>query len=237
MTLENEINTEISRMRTNALYKSGITGLIGITVAMVLFSAFVWNTLEHKILFSWIGAFVFMVVIRTLLTFRYRTLAEYGDIDFFNTKKWENIFYYNLIITGLVWASVIAFPYQNNLFENMLFVTLTMVSLSGAAVALYSHSFPAMITYFSIAMLPVSIRLILIGELHAYITAAAALIYYGIMIKIIRSLNITLLDNIRLSIINRNMSLRDPLTGLGNRRRLEVFVEKLIPMSTRKNNS
>ncbi|MDH5188796.1 MAG: GGDEF domain-containing protein [Rhodospirillaceae bacterium] len=234
MTLENEINTEIARTRVNALYKSGITGLIGITVAMILFVAFVWGSIDSDILFSWIGVFIFMVALRVFLTFKYKKHSARGEIDSSNTKKWENIFYYSLLTTGVVWATVILFPYEYNVFNNILFVTVTMVSLSGAAVALYSHSFPSMITYFSITMLPVSIRLILLDDFQAYVVAAATLIYYGIMIKIIRGLNLTLLDNIRLSIVNRNMSLRDPLTGLGNRRRLELFVEKLIPMSARK---
>ena len=235
MTLENEINQEIARTRANALYQSGIIGLMGISVAMVIFVSFVWNDVEQSILLLWIGAFVFMLVFRIFLIINYRKNAEIGKIDSATTKKWESWFYYALVIMGALWASTAFFPYNANIFQNVLFVTLTMISLSGAAIALYSHSFRSMITYFSISILPVSIRLISLDERQAYLVAAATGLYYIIMLKIIRTLNVTLLDNIRLSIVNRNMSLRDPLTGLGNRRRLEIFVEKLIPMSSRNN--
>ena len=77
------------------------------------------------------------------------------------------------------------------------------------------------------------INLFFIGERRSFIIGVACLLYYIIMIRIIREHNRTLLDNIRLSILNRNISLRDPLTGLANRRRLDVFIEKLIPMATR----
>ena len=235
MVLENEINHEIARTRTNALYQSGVTGLMGISIAMVIFVSFVWNDVNHDILLPWIATFIFMLVFRIFLIINYRKNAKLGKINSANTQKWESWFYYALVIMGMLWTSTAFFPYNANIFQNIIFVTLTMISLSGAAIALYSHSFRSMITYFSISILPVSTRLILLDERQAYLVAAATILYYIVMLKIIRTLNATLLDNIRLSIVNRNMSLRDPLTGLGNRRRLEVFVEKLIPMSSRNN--
>ncbi len=235
MTLENEINTEIARTRVNALYQSGVIGLMGISIAMVIFVSFVWNDVSHDILLPWIGVFIFMLVLRILLIINYRKKAATGKIDSANTKKWESWFYYALVVMGTLWTLTTFFPYNANLFQNIIFVTLTMISLSGAAIALYSHSYRSMLAYFSISILPVTVRLLLLDERQAYLVAAATILYYIVMLKIIRVLNTTLLDNIRLSIVNRNMSLRDPLTGLGNRRRLEVFVEKLIPMSSRNN--
>lgn len=235
MTLENEINTEIARTRVNALYQSGITGIIGIVFTMISFVVFAWNDVDENILIAWVFAFLFMVIFRAILTYRYRSSPSSANAGIEQIEKWEKYFYYSLLVTGALWGSIAFFPFEGNHLLNLLFATIAMISLSGGAIALYSHSYRAMITYLFITLIPVAIMLLLVGEKKSYVVAVAIFIYLVVMIKIIKGLNTTLLDNIHLSIVNRNMSLRDPLTGLGNRRWLEIFVEKLIPMSTRKN--
>ena len=236
MTLENEINTEIARTRVNALFQSGITGLIGVVFTMIMFVLFAWNDVDKTVLISWLFVFLFMVTVRAILTYRYRQSAVFVGAEIKQIEKWEKYFYYSLLMTGALWGSIAFFPFEGNHLLNLLFATIAMISLSGGAIALYSHSYRAMITYLFITLMPVAIMLLLTGEKKSFVVALAIIIYSMMMIKIIRGLNTTLLDNIRLSIVNRNMSLRDPLTGLGNRRRLEIFVEKLIPISARKNN-
>ncbi|MDH5771941.1 MAG: GGDEF domain-containing protein [Rhodospirillaceae bacterium] len=236
MTLENEINTEIARTRTNALYKSGITGLIGITMIMFYFVIFSWGDIGGNILIIWISAFLFMVFLRLALTYKYRKAISSANIKIEQIEKWEKYFYYSLLLTGALWGSIAFLPFNDNYLSNLLFVTIVMITLSGSSIALYSHSYRSMITYLFITLVPVSIMLLLVGEKKSVIVAIAIFTFLAMMVKITRGLNITLLDNIRLGIVNRNMSLRDPLTGLGNRRRLEIFVEKLIPISARKNN-
>ena len=67
-----------------------------------------------------------------------------------------------------------------------------------------------------------------------YMALAGYLIMgYIVLTKLIFKQNKTLLENIALKIENRNQSFLDPLTELWNRRRLYLFIDKVIELSKR----
>jgi diguanylate cyclase (GGDEF)-like protein len=60
-----------------------------------------------------------------------------------------------------------------------------------------------------------------------YIACALVFLTYA------RSMHDDLIENIRLKLANESTSLKDPLTGLWNRRGLQFFLDKLIPHASR----
>jgi len=98
---------------------------------------------------------------------------------------------------------------------------------------LYSSSKQVILLFLNVSVIPLIIRCIYQGEKDFYVLALAAIVIYFLLKRLIESQHAILVQNIQAKIHNQQMSLEDPLTGLGNRRRLEIFAEKLFSVSQR----
>lgn len=82
-------------------------------------------------------------------------------------------------------------------------------------------------------MLPLIVKTFWVQETLSNILGLLLVIAYLLLTRLIPRQNKSLVENIALKIENEHQSLTDPLTKLGNRRRLHLFTETLIPSAVR----
>lgn len=108
-----------------------------------------------------------------------------------------------------------------------------MTLISGSILS-YSTSLPVIFLFMSASMLPLITKAFWMQEPQFNALGLLLVIAYLILSALIPRQNRLLVENIILRIENEHQSLTDPLTELGNRRRLYLLVETLLPSSLRR---
>ena len=108
-----------------------------------------------------------------------------------------------------------------------------MTLISGSILS-YSTSLPVIFLFMNASMLPLIAKAFWVQEPLFNALGFMLLIAYLLLSGLIPRQNRLLVENIVLRIENEHQSLTDPLTELGNRRRLYLLVETLLPSSLRR---
>lgn len=215
------------------LYDNSLYGLLGNSIAIVFVVLFLWTIVAHRILLIWLLGFVFVTSGRLLLVNFFHRYNRQGAITPKNIAQWGRWYYYGFTISGAFWASTIFFPFNNNPLLSLAFIALVLIGLSSSAIAIYCTSLKLILTYLTMTMIPLAIRLFSFHQHQYVLLGFLSAFYYLMMLQIIKILNKTVISNIQLKLENEQTSLYDPLTGLANRRLLHIFGQKLTPRTAR----
>jgi len=112
-------------------------------------------------------------------------------------------------------------------------IVIVMTLISGSILS-YSTSLPVIFLFMSASMLPLITKAFWMQEPQFNALGLLLVIAYLILSALIPRQNRLLVENIILRIENEHQPLTDPLTELGNRRRLYLLVETLLPSSLRR---
>ncbi len=222
--------------RIRLLYRNGLYGLIGVLVNSLLSLLFFWDKVSpNSLLLLWIALISTIGIARWLLVILFNIKLKNQQIDPSNVQVWEWFFYAGYSLSGVIWAASILFPFESDLLNGLIFITLVHVGMISAANTIYTTSLLSIRTYLTITMVPLTIKLFSLNEESFMIIGLMCSAYYIFMIRLTKVLNETIINNIKLKIENEKLSLKDSLTGLWNRRRLYLFMEKLLPQLERNN--
>ncbi len=233
MDISKETRKSLDFERIKLLYRNGFYGFLGVLVNSCFLVLFFWNNVNQQILILWMVLVILISIARFLLGIifnsKFKNQQDLPD----NIQIWEWRAYAGLFTSRLLWTATIFFPFQENLFGSLIFIALAHVGMTSAANTIYATSLISIQTYLTITMIPLTVRLFSLQGDIFMIVGAMCSAYYIFMIRMNGVLNKTIIDNIKLKLENEDLSLKDPLTGLGNRRRLYMFMEKLIPLAQR----
>lgn len=229
-----EENPELDFARISVLYANTNAGYFGI-VTGVLFFAYIINQLAAiDAAYIWAIAVCVAYVPRVILSIQFSTRMKRREITADNIKPWEHYFFIASIAPFLCFSSAVFIPFGANEFDALLFFAVIIMTLISGSILSYSTSLPVIFLFMNASMLPLIavtfwIQQPLFNALGAMLTIA-----YLLLSRLIPRQNRLLIENIALRIENEHQSLTDPLTKIGNRRRLYVLIENLVPSSLRR---
>ena len=116
---------------------------------------------------------------------------------------------------------------------SVLFCAVIFMLLISGGILAHSTSKGLVMVFINITLLSLIVKFFLMEDLIFTILACYIIIAYILLMRLLLKLNKLLVENISLKIESKNQSLMDPLTRLWNRRRLYLYIEKLIPASHR----
>ena len=116
----------------------------------------------------------------------------------------------------------------------LLYYAVIVITLISGGILSYSTSLPTIFLFMNASMLPLIVKTFWIQEALFNALGLLLLIAYLLISRLIPRQNKLLVENIALRIENEHRSLTDPLTKLGNRRRLYLLIETLVPSSLRR---
>lgn len=241
---DNDLNTEKSDLeftkevhfeRIKILYQAGFNGLLGGFLVIFFFPFFMWPRMDHTVLLVWTFLILAVNIPRIFLLNRFKYRLARNEITKDNAYVWERYFVAGFMLSGLVWAAVIFFPYQEDRLASLLFVLAVQVGINAAIAAMYLASENTVMTYLTITMVPTLMRIAWDGQWPHTVVGLLGIAFYFIMIRNVQLHGKNLMETIELKLRNEVLSKKDALTGLWNRRQLYEFTEKLIPASIRHN--
>jgi len=231
-------HTELDFTRISVLYANTNAGYFGIATGVFFFAYIINQLATASIAYPWAIAVGIAYIPRVLLSLQFAKKLKRKEITASNIKPWENYFFYCSIVPFLCFSSAVFIPYGEFEFNALLFyavivIVIVMTLISGSILS-YSTSLPVIFLFMSASMLPLITKAFWMQEPQFNALGLLLVIAYLILSALIPRQNRLLVENIILRIENEHQPLTDPLTELGNRRRLYLLVETLLPSSLRR---
>jgi diguanylate cyclase (GGDEF)-like protein len=229
-----ETNPELDFERISVLYENTDVGYFGIAAGVLFFGYMIDQLASIQVAYPWMIAVGIAYIPRIIISVTFSRKMKAREITFENVKPWENYFFYSSIIPFLCFSSAVFIPFEQNEFIALLYYAVIVMTLISGGILSYSTSLPAIFLFMNASMLPLIVKTFWIQEALFNALGLLLLIAYLLISRLIPRQNKLLVENIALRIENEHQSLTDPLTKLGNRRRLYLLIETLVPSSLRR---
>ncbi len=229
-----EDNSELDFERISVLYANTNFGYFGIAAGVIFLGYIIDRMATIDVAYPWMIAVAVAYIPRVALSTLFTRKVKNREITHHNVKPWENYFVLNSIIPFLCFSSAVFIPYGENEFIALLFYAVIVMSLISGGILSYSTSLGAILLFMNASMLPLVAKAFWIQESLFNALGLVFVIAYILLSGLIHRQNKLLVQNIALKIENGHQSLTDPLTKLGNRRRLYLLIENLVPSSLRR---
>lgn len=229
-----EINPKLDFERISVLYENTNVGYFGIAAGVLFFGYMIDQLASIQAAYPWMITVSIAYIPRVIVSIIFARKMKAREITFENVKPWENYFVYSSILPFLCFSSAVFIPFDQNEFIALLYYAVIVMTLISGGILSYSTSLPAIFLFMNASMLPLIVKTFWIQEALFNALGLLLLIAYLLISRLIPRQNRLLVENIALRIENEHQSLTDPLTKLGNRRRLYLLIETLVPSSLRR---
>lgn len=229
----NNNNLELDFERINTVYANSSVAYLGAAVSVSFLSFIIYNNASPNMAVLWVLSVFVSYLPRIMITIIFKRKLNNHEITPDNIRLWERYYILNTILPFICFAVVIFIPYQENAFISILSCTVIIICMVAGGVLTYSTSKVLMMLHINISFLCIIAKYFWMQNTFFTVLGCYLIIAYIIIMGLANKQNKALLENIALKIENKNQSLVDPLTKLWNRRRLYLYVDKLIPVSRR----
>ncbi len=182
------------------LYANLPGGLVaGLLNALLLVSVQV-SVIAHAVLWSWIAAMAVITVFRYGLVRHYRR-AEGGPAA---ASRWEGWFAFGTALSGIAWGvgGVLLFPHE---LANQVFVVFVLAGMTAGAVVSYSSLVKVALYFIVPALLPLTLRLFMVGEYMQFVMGMMSLLFMVLMLATARRMYETTFNSLRLGFENSDL--------------------------------
>jgi diguanylate cyclase (GGDEF)-like protein len=238
-----ECENFVHAKQVEAIYAQSITAIISNPLAAILIVFIFENIVNGEILFTWLACTIVVSILKTYLHIKFRKKKHNDD----SIKRWGNFFILMSSLQGTIWgiAWLMFIPAKDPIY--LVIITAWIIGLSAVAVSAYSGYLKALLAYFIPVVLPGTAHLLIIGGQYGTTLGLAITLYSIIILRAILPINKSILNATRLNFKLENeinerkkietklqeLSIKDELTGLYNRRHFNKVLESEIQTAQR----
>lgn len=228
---------QVDYERIKLLYQAGRHGLISGILIISCFPFFMFNRVDPQILTIWTFSILAINLPRFFLLRTFNRRLAQNLITAKTVKPWELYFIFGFCASGAAWVTTAFLPYQSDIVLCLFFVAIVQVGINAVVVTMYSSSENMVYLYLAITIIPTILKLFSTAEKPLIIVGMIGIVFFILLIRAVRLSNRNFIKIISLKIENDELSKKDTLTGLWNRRQLYHVVDKLISGSIRHHES
>lgn len=230
---QSESRRQLDFERTVFLYEGGGTGFLGFGLCAVFMGFVVRELLSPGIAAAWTVTVLVTYVPRVVLWRLFILRSRDGDITPESALSWERGALWASVVPYLVFALAAFLPYGEDVQTALLFFTLFVVLLVGGGALMYSTSPGPLLLFMNVNLVAIVARSLSEGGRLLTLLGFILTVAYLMLTRVILRGHKMMVESLALKIDHAHRSFVDPLTGLWNRRRLELFVSMLVPASRR----
>ena len=231
--LETDRNSQLDFERVTFLFGSAGTGFLGLFLCTVFMAGVISELVSVQVGVIWAGSVLVTYMPRVILWRSFSAKLERGEITPDNVRPWERNAVLGSIVPYACYASAVFLPYGEGVETALLFFTIFAVLLIGGGSLMYSTSLGVLLIFLNFSLISIIVRSFFEGGRLLNVLAITLIAAHLMLHRVIFRLNRTMVESMSLRIDNAHLSFVDPLTKLWNRRRLDLFVEMLVPASKR----
>lgn len=226
-------NAELDFERICRFYENSYLAYIGLAISACFLSFIAYKYASPNTAYLWVSAVIVCNIPRLTLWRILRIKLNNHEVTADNIKPWEQYFYLSCILPCLSFNSAVFLPYQENILTCVLYCTLINLCMATGTILSYCTTKKIMMLFITTYLVFPIVRLLWLQETIATILAAYLVIAYIMISRLAKIQSKSFIENISLKLESKNQALIDPLTRLWNRRRLDLYIDKLIPASQR----
>lgn len=225
--------SELDLERVQILYGNVSAGYIGVSSAIALLY-FICDSYAGPALANlWLLGVAIANIPRIWLSLRFAQNKRAGRIHERDALTWDRYMAFASVFAYSGFVAVIFLPFGDHSTVAVVLCAFVFMVLATGGVLVLSTSYMQMVIFLSLVLLSVIIRFAMFQQTLFYILSAILCFGYVQLLKHTRMHSRVFVENIALKIENRESALIDPLTRLGNRRRLAVHMEVMLPAAQR----
>ncbi len=225
---QQQLNYERIRFLYNALGRI-LSG--GISLALFMGIILIQH-LEMSLVVIWTSVTLLLYVPRIIITILFNKKIKNKEINPSNVLIWEKLWLITTTLALAAFSSLLFFPLGN---EQLIIISVFLIALAAGSIMNCATSINTIISSGIVIFVPLIVRFLQIGEQNFTALAFFFMACSVMFANYAMNLNKSLVENIQLKISSEHNSLKDPLTGLYNRRGLYFYLNKIIPQSLRNN--
>jgi len=205
----------------------------GLIMNLVITSQLIAPYVSSRAVVYWILSVMICYIPRITYTFLYFKAKKLQKLNVDNIVQWENRIFIHSFLPFLAYSSIVFMPFEGDVRLGFLVAALSLITLLVGGVIIYSSSKKVAILYLYISLICLMIRCVYEGGYHFYLLGGYFLIILIFINKLVKTKYDNYIEHIETRLRFKKESLTDPLTGLPNRRHMEIFMEKFMPASRR----
>lgn len=233
-SLNDRTKTRLSELLVAELYRQIPTIAAGLTVVVALNAWFYWSRLPAWTLLVWAGLFSLHMIPRLLTYVAYRRNA--GRL---RPEGWQRLFIVQSVLLGLCWTWLISVVVLTLPAHDAVVAMITIMGIVAASVATTSAAPSAYLAIGTTTTLPAGLLMLFQDESVYRAAGALVMVYLLTMVRSSRWIHQSIRRTVTYSLRNETLvrqleaiSSQDALTGLSNRRALDIGLEQIWATAT-----
>jgi len=222
--------------RINDFFSKTKSVYLGLTFNILIASLLIAPYTTRTAIGLWILATVLTYIPRSIITLRYFRAKKENHLTPDNIAKWEDQFYLASILPFIAFSSIAFMPFAGNVHAGFAIAALALVALLTGGVMIYSASLKVVTLYLYVSLGCLIVRCLYEGTYNFYVFAVYFIALLLILRQLIKIQYKNFIDHLVTRLHFEKESLTDPLTGIANRRHLEIFLKSFVPISRRTKN-
>jgi len=227
------MHKQLEFIRINDFFSKTSSIYSGLILNIIITSFLVAPYTSMKAIIFWIVALSICYIPRIIYTLQYYNAKKLQQLNFDNIQQWENKIFYNCILPFIAYSSLVFLPFEGDVRVGFMVAALSLISLLVGGSIIYSSSKKILNLYLFTCFSFLIARCLYEGTYHFYLLSIYFLVILIFISRLINTKYNNFLDHIASRLKFEKESLTDPLTGLPNRRHMEIFMEKFMPASRR----
>jgi PAS domain S-box-containing protein len=180
------------------LYRQSHMGIIASLVNSLILVAILWDLVPHWASITWICVMFFATALRYALFYRYRRLSLRSG----NAGRYSKAFLIGVLLYGTIWgyAGIFLFPVES--IAHQAFLVFALGGMVAGAAAVFSVVMKAYFAYALPALVPLTLRMFLIGD-DIHLAMGCMILLYGILISYVaKRINAVTVSSMKLQFKN-----------------------------------
>ncbi len=165
-----------------------------------------WTVIEQTVLTAWFSLFLTISLARIGLIFLFKKQKTEDRAK----EQWYWFFLIGTYTIAVVWGSASFFLFPEHSLSHQVVFIMIIIGMAAGGMASLSPSFPVIWGFLSLVLIPLAIRLMLLGNEEAKFKGSLILLFWAILLFGAVKISSNLRENIqlRLKSINRERKLR-----------------------------
>lgn len=227
MNLDSGLQAELDIQRVIILHKHCQSSIAGIIGAALIIGSVAYAHLQIELFLLWFIGTLSAIPVRAWLRHRLSKTLKNNDLSLSVALNWERKWVISSLLPSLTILSAIFFPYEGNQLTIYLFIALVMVAMVAGSIISSVTSIKTFLVFMNTTIPPFILICLFKGTGHFLTLSAFLITFYIVFLTLALTMNRTVLRAIKLQILQKDMSNKDSLTNLWNRRKLFSVIEPI----------
>jgi len=188
---------------TKQLYLAGRASLVTSILLACVLAYVLRDVISATIIYPWLALIIFFSLARAVLMIAYARSdgTQYSSISkSTKTSHWLINYRLLIVILGAIWGSAGFILFPTDYPQHQLFLIFMLAGLTAGGIIAFSADLVCAITFATLIIVPVMIRLFVMGDDIFITMGVAVLLYFGFMLASTWHINRNLRENITLHV-------------------------------------